>query len=77
MPKKKLHLTVDERLLLHLSCYSIMDDEIEAPYALTQQGIADAINVLRSAVPRSIRPALSCMKFAPASPHSRVVIADS
>jgi tetratricopeptide (TPR) repeat protein/DNA-binding MarR family transcriptional regulator len=55
MPKKKLHLTVDERLLLHLSCYSIMYDEMEAPYALTQQGIADAINVLRSAVPRSIK----------------------
>jgi len=55
MSKKKLHLTVDERLLLHLANYSIMDDEIEAPYALTQQGIADSINVLRSAVPRSIK----------------------
>ncbi len=55
MKKRKFHLTVDERLMLHLSSYSVLDDQLEMPFALTQQGIADAIMVLRSAVPRSIK----------------------
>lgn len=55
MAKKRFRLTVDERLMLHLCSFSVMEDDIEAPFSMTQQGIADAINVLRSAVPRSIK----------------------
>ena len=55
MPKKRLHLTVDERVLLHLANFSNMEADIESPFALTQQGIADSIFVLRSAVPRSLK----------------------
>ena len=50
MPERKYKLTVEERLLLHLSRFGGMINEFEAPEGITQPGIADAIDVRRSHV---------------------------
>ncbi len=50
MPERKYKLTVEERLLLHLSRFGGMFNEFEAPAGITQPGIADAIDVRRSHV---------------------------
>ncbi len=50
-----LHLTVDEKVLLHLWAHSMMQDAREAPFQVTQHGIAAAVGIIRSAVPRSVK----------------------
>jgi tetratricopeptide (TPR) repeat protein len=52
-------LTVQERILIHLADYSRYIDEIEVPFALTQEGIAQSIGVVRSAIPRAIKKLIS------------------
>ena len=48
-------LSVEEKMLLHLKPYHKVDGQLEVPYALCQQGIADGIGILRNAVPRTIK----------------------
>ena len=45
---------VQERILLHLSDYTDFDDSVEVPFALSQMGIANAVSIARSNVPRAI-----------------------
>nr|MCS5536596.1 helix-turn-helix domain-containing protein [Candidatus Poseidoniaceae archaeon] len=45
---------VQERILLHLRDYSDYSDEVEVPFALSQMGIANAVAIARSNVPRAI-----------------------
>jgi len=45
---------VQERILLHLLDYSDYKDSIEVPFALSQMGIANAVAIARSNVPRAI-----------------------
>ncbi|MFZ8906087.1 MAG: tetratricopeptide repeat protein [Poseidonia sp.] len=45
---------VQERILLHLLDYSDFKDSIEVPFALSQMGIANAVAIARSNVPRAI-----------------------
>ena len=45
---------VQERILLHLLDYSGFKDSIEVPFALSQMGIANAVAIARSNVPRAI-----------------------
>ncbi len=52
-------LTVQERILIHLSEYARFIDNIEVPFAITQEGIAQAIGVVRSAIPRAIKKLIS------------------
>ena len=52
-------LTVQERILLHLSEFSKFVDQLEVPFALTQQGIAQSVGVVRSAIPRAIKKLIS------------------
>ncbi|MCH1537592.1 MAG: hypothetical protein L7S48_04220, partial [Candidatus Poseidonia sp.] len=45
---------VQERILLHLLDYSDFISSIEVPFALSQMGIANAVAIARSNVPRAI-----------------------
>ncbi len=51
----KIKLTVNERILLHLRRYYGATKEVEAPQAVTQKGIADAIDIRVTHVPRSVK----------------------
>jgi len=50
-----IKLTVNERILLHLRRYYTAQKEVEAPQAVTQKGIADAIDIRVTHVPRSVK----------------------
>ena len=45
---------VQERILLHLWDYADYSDKVEVPFALSQMGIANAVAIARSNVPRAI-----------------------
>jgi len=45
---------VQERILLHLSDFSDFINSVEVPFALSQMGIANAVAIARSNVPRAI-----------------------
>ena len=45
---------VQERILLHLRDYVDHTDKVEVPFALSQMGIANAVAIARSNVPRAI-----------------------
>ena len=45
---------VQERIFLHLSDYVDLTDKVEVPFALSQMGIANAVSIARSNVPRAI-----------------------
>lgn len=45
---------VQERILLHLRDYVAFIDSVEVPFALSQMGIANAVAIARSNVPRAI-----------------------
>ncbi len=50
-----IKLTVNERIMLHLRSYYAAKKELEAPQAVTQKGIADAIGIRVTHVPRSVK----------------------
>jgi DNA-binding MarR family transcriptional regulator len=54
-PKMKLKLTIEERILLHIRDYFKYEHNMQAPFALTQDGIASSVSVVRSAIPRSMK----------------------
>ena len=45
---------VQERILLHLLDYSDYKGSVEVPFSLSQMGIANAVSIARSNVPRAI-----------------------
>ena len=45
---------VQERILLHLSDFSDFMNSVEVPFSLSQMGIANAVAIARSNVPRAI-----------------------
>ena len=45
---------VQERILLHLRDYVDYKSSVEVPFALSQMGIANAVAIARSNVPRAI-----------------------
>ena len=45
---------VQIRILLHLRDYADFRDRVEVPFALSQMGIANAVSIARSNVPRAI-----------------------
>lgn len=55
----KIHITVEERLLLHLLDYSKYEDAYDVPIELSQEGIAKAINIRRNDVSRTIKNIIS------------------
>jgi len=52
--RNRIHCTVGERLILHLLDYNKYCDQWDVPFALTQDGIALHVGVMRSAVAREI-----------------------
>ncbi len=52
---KHIKLTVNERILLHLRRHYTSKKDVEAPQAVTQKGIADAIDIRVTHVPRSVK----------------------
>lgn len=51
-----IRCTVQERILLHLYDYRHMQNHIEVPIQLTQQGIAQIVLVHRKHIPRALKP---------------------
>ena len=45
---------VQEKVLLHLLDYADFKEKVEVPFALSQMGIANAVAIARSNVPRAI-----------------------
>ena len=45
---------VQERIFLHLSDFVDHSEKVEVPFALSQMGIANAVSIARSNVPRAI-----------------------
>ena len=45
---------VQERIFLHLSDFLDHSEKVEVPFALSQMGIANAVSIARSNVPRAI-----------------------
>lgn len=56
MTKKKFRLTVQEQIMVHLNEFKNFDEQLlEVPFGVTQQGVAKAIGVVRSAIPRAMK----------------------
>ncbi|MEM3395752.1 MAG: tetratricopeptide repeat protein [Thermoplasmata archaeon] len=51
----RIKLTAAEKVLLHLYEYTKYVDHFEVPFAVTQDGIAEAVGILRSHVPRTLK----------------------
>ena len=45
---------VQEKILLHLLDYADFKEKVEVPFSLSQMGIANAVAIARSKVPRAI-----------------------
>jgi len=48
-------LTVEKKILLHLHRFQTMEEEFEVPRDLVQDGIAEAVNIRRDNIPRTIK----------------------
>ncbi len=55
MTNSKFNLTIKDAIMLHLLQFSKYKDEFEAPYAITQPGIAEIIGIRRSHVSNVIK----------------------
>ena len=48
-------LPVDKRILLHIMEYTRFESQFEVPFAISQEGIANAIGIRRDNVPRAMK----------------------
>lgn len=53
--RKRISLTVDERVIIHLMEFIPNEDEFEAPEGTTQAGIAKGVGIERKHVPRAVK----------------------
>lgn len=53
--RKKISLTVDERVILHLMDFIPNEEDFEAPEGATQAGIARGVGIERKHVPRAVK----------------------
>ena len=56
---RKISLTVDERVILHLLEFVPYEEDFESPEGSTQAGIASAIGIQRKHIPRAMKKLLS------------------
>lgn len=56
---KRTYLTVEDRIILYLKDYVNFEDHLEVPQDITQVGIAQAVMIQRSAVPRAMNNLIS------------------
>ncbi|MDG6226131.1 MAG: ATP-binding protein [Candidatus Thermoplasmatota archaeon] len=54
MDKKNVRITVSDKILLLLLDYTRYRGELQAPPDITQEGIADRLEIIRSAIPRAV-----------------------
>lgn len=52
--KKRICLSINDKILMLVSSFSQMKNEWEMPFTLTQQGIADSLNIARCNVSRAL-----------------------
>jgi DNA-binding MarR family transcriptional regulator len=57
--RKKISLTVDERVVLHLMDFIPNEEDFEAPEGTTQAGIAKGVGIERKHVPRAVKKLIS------------------
>jgi len=57
--RKKISLTVDERVILHLMDFIPNEEDFEAPEGSTQAGIAKGVGIERKHVPRAVKKLIS------------------
>jgi len=50
-----LSIPVDKRILLHIMEYSKYENQFEVPFAISQEGIANAIGIRRDNIPRAMK----------------------
>ena len=50
-----ISLPVDKKILLHIMEYSRYENQFEVPFAISQEGIAEAIRIRRDNVPRAMK----------------------
>ena len=50
-----ISLPVDKKILLHIMEYSRYENQFEVPFAISQEGIAEAIKIRRDNVPRAMK----------------------
>jgi len=48
-------IPVDKRILLHIMEYSKFEHQFEVPFAISQEGIANAIGIRRDNIPRAMK----------------------
>jgi tetratricopeptide (TPR) repeat protein/DNA-binding MarR family transcriptional regulator len=51
----RITLSIQEKIALHLGEFTNLKEEFEVPFAITQDGIARAINIERSNLPRELK----------------------
>jgi DNA-binding MarR family transcriptional regulator len=56
---KRISLTVDERVILHLYEFIPFEEDFEAPGDITQAGIARGVGIERKHVPRAVKKLMS------------------
>lgn len=56
---KRISLTVDERVILHLYEFIPYEEDFEAPGGITQAGIAKGVGIERKHVPRAVKKLIS------------------
>lgn len=54
MHKKNIRVTVSDKIMLLLLEYTRYRGELQAPPDITQEGIADRLEIIRSAIPRAV-----------------------
>ena len=57
------HLTVNEKILIHLSDFISFRDEFNVPLDVTQDGIAEALGIRLNHVPRAVKSLLATGKI--------------
>lgn len=61
--KEVPHLTVNEKILIHLSDFTAFRDQFDVPLDVTQEGIADALGIRLNHVPRAVKSLLATGKL--------------
>ena len=56
---RKISLTVDERVILHLLEFVPYEEDFESPDGCTQAGIANAVGIQRKHIPRAMKKLLT------------------
>lgn len=54
-PNLGISLTIEKKILMHLSSLMKYEQQFEVPFSLTQEGIAESIGIRRDNIPRAVK----------------------